>query len=168
MINRINSWRCSLATADQENDVHFNKPLTNDLIFPAVGALSFPQLYISYIEKRNPNTHTQTHTQRHICMLTIVLHKHTGIEPGLQIWGGKAREQGSSRFGLERSPNTLSCVWFRGKRGSKCTKTLLPKSVTGIDFEMSIWPHFAVKTTYSTPLHWNPVCLWPASMQTIF
>lgn len=67
MINRINSWRCSLATADQENDVHFNKPLTNDLIFPAVGALSFPQLYISYIEKREPkHTHTNTHPEAYL------------------------------------------------------------------------------------------------------
>lgn len=28
--------------------------------FPAVGALSLPWLFFSYVEKRNPNTHTHT------------------------------------------------------------------------------------------------------------
>ena len=92
MINRISSWKCRLATADQENDVRFNKPLTNDLIFSSCGELSLPRLFFSYVEKRNPDTHTHTHTytQRPTCILNIVFTNKLGLDP----WS-RCRQSGS-------------------------------------------------------------------------
>ena len=161
MINRISPWRCRLATADQENDVCFNKPLTNDLIFSSCGSTGF-SLAIFFIcrekEPKHRHRHTHTHARAcahaHICMLNIICTNKLGLSQLSRCRQSRIQGQRERFFLLgfgEFTHHSAACdselSWAPN------AQKLLLKSIRSTDFETSIWPHFAGKMTFSIPLH---------------
>lgn len=149
MINRVSSWKCRLATADQENDVRFNKPLTNDLIFSSCGSIVFA-LAIFFIcrEKEPRHTHKHTYTQRPICTLNKL---------GLDQWSRcrQSRSEGQNArffllgFGEFTHPSAVDdseLSWAPNVQKQLCLNR-------SIDFETSVWPHSVGKMTFPIPLH---------------